>query len=310
MKQGESVLQNSQILMLTSSYDRTCDYLINKFKNLSFFRLNLDQFSRYKISYSKNGFKISDIDSHIETDNCQSIYFRKPSMENLTGVFEAKYHNFIHKESFSLIEGIAESFEGTVLTKPSIMRRANNKVVQVTLAKSAGLEIPELSITNDGSLLKYYSDLNGIIKPLSIGEVISEGKKEFVQTNLINSDIHSTNFEYSPVYLQQYISKDYEVRITVVGDEFFPVRIDSSNQIDWRKPNNEVVYSAYTVPNEIKKCCIKYMQLCNMNFGCFDFIVKGGEWYFLEMNANGQWAWLEISTELKISDKIIELLNT
>jgi len=46
-----------------------------------------------------------------------------------------------------------------------------------------------------------------------------------------------------------------------------------------------------------------------MEFGCFDFIVNNDEWYFLEMNSNGQWAWLEFETGSPISQEIVEYLN-
>ena len=46
-----------------------------------------------------------------------------------------------------------------------------------------------------------------------------------------------------------------------------------------------------------------------MKFGCFDFIIKDDLWFFLEMNANGQWAWLEFETGLNISGAIIDFLT-
>ncbi|HGS4547286.1 TPA: hypothetical protein ACMDOH_003681 [Vibrio cholerae] len=118
---------------MTSSYDKTCDYLVAKFTQFKFFRLNIDRFSEYRITCSANGFKIKSTSSEIDSESCLSIYFRKPSMEKLDGIFESHYHSYIHKETYSLIEGIIESFKGTVLTKPSIMRRANNKVLQASL---------------------------------------------------------------------------------------------------------------------------------------------------------------------------------
>lgn len=295
--------------MLTSSYDRTCDYLISKFNKVAFFRFNVDQFSSYRITYNKNGFKINHLSGEIDSDTCQSIYIRKPSMEALDGIFDSRYHNYIHRESYSLIEGLSESFEGMVLTKLSVMRKANNKVFQALLASRSGFIIPDYAITNDEDLLNQYSIQKGIIKPLSLGEIEKGNTKEFVQTNLIREDIDVKNFEYSPVYLQSFIDKDFEIRVTVIDGVFFPVRIDSINLIDWRKPNNKVSYKICEIPEDIKTKCLKYMSLCEMKFGCFDFLIKDGIWYFLEMNANGQWAWLEMETKLKISDEIINLLK-
>jgi hypothetical protein len=37
-------------------------------------------------------------------------------------------------------------------------------------------------------------------------------------------------------------------------------------------------------------------------------LTKGGEYYFLEVNPNGQWAWIEDMLKLPIRDSIIDLL--
>ncbi len=301
-------MQNQKILIITSSYDRTCSYLINKFRHLEFFRLDLDRFSDYHITFSLDGFRIRDGNDLIDSVSCASIYFRKPSLENLDGIFENHYHTYIHKETYSFIEGIVESFSGTVLTKPSVMRRANNKVLQASLASQVGFHLPEFAITNDANLLKHFSSNAGIIKPVALGEITCGSSKEFVQTNLIDPTFKVNYFEYSPVYLQDFIDKDFEVRITVVDGDFFPVKIHSENNIDWRKPNNKVSYEACSIPSTIRRNCINFMNLCGMKFGCFDFIVKNNVWYFLEMNANGQWAWLEFETKHNISDAIIRYL--
>jgi glutathione synthase/RimK-type ligase-like ATP-grasp enzyme len=207
-----------------------------------------------------------------------------------------------------LIEGIVESFKGVVLTKPSIMRKANNKILQISLANEAGFYMPESAITNEVDLLKHFSSQNGILKPIAIGEITRLERKEFVQTNLINSSFEHANFEYSPVYLQKFVEKDFEVRVTIVGRNVFPVKIKSDNIVDWRKPNNKVVYDVCSIPQDIQQKCFTFMESCDMNFGCFDFIVKDGTWYFLEMNANGQWVWLEFETGVNISGAVIDYL--
>ncbi|ECY3259882.1 hypothetical protein AU577_25135, partial [Salmonella enterica subsp. enterica serovar Alachua] len=78
---------------------------------------------------------------------------------------------------------------------------------------------------------------------------------------------------------------------------------------DWRKNNNEISYSTVEMPDSIKEKCLKYMSVMNIYFGCFDFIVFDGKWFFLEMNANGQWAWLENETHINVSNEIVRFLN-
>lgn len=298
-----------KILIFTSSYDKTCDYIICKYKDINFFRFNFDNFSSYKVSTSSTGFKIQSSHGGIDTDTCKSIYFRKPTHENLDNTFDKIYHQFAHREAYSLIEGITESFSGTCLSKPSVMRRAGNKVGQAMLAKKVGFTIPDLLITNDLNEVKKFKERKSIVKPLSIGTVVKENKKEYVQTNILNPHFDLEYLKYAPTYFQKYIEKDFEVRVTFIGKKAFPIKIESENKIDWRKPGNKVKYSITEMPNFIYNKCVNFLSLCEIQFGCFDFIVKDNLWYFLEMNTNGQWAWLEFETGACISEEIVGFLN-
>jgi len=127
------------VLMLTSSHDRTCDYIISKYDDIEFFRFNFDKFSSYKITVTSGGFEIKNAYRMVTSSTCKSIYFRKPVHEDLTSIFDEKYHQFAFREAYSLIEGIAESFTGNCLSRPSDMRKSGNKVLQAILAKRIGL---------------------------------------------------------------------------------------------------------------------------------------------------------------------------
>lgn len=300
----------NRILIITSSFDRTCDYIMARYKDIAFFRLNTDNFSNYRISYDLSGFRIKDSSGdEVNSANCKSIYYRKPASEDLTGVIDAQYQAFSHKESHSLIEGFVESFSGRCLSKPSVMRRADNKILQAYLAQRVGFIIPDLVITNDNLAISALEEHKTIVKPLSIGSVSYDNKKEYVQTNEYNLNINNDSLKYSPAYFQKYISKDYEVRATFVCEQVFSVKIESDNKIDWRKKNNNVNYEIFELPEEVYNKCLKFMAENNINFGCFDFIINQGTWYFLEMNANGQWAWLEFETGMIISKAIVDYLN-
>ncbi|HHJ5466159.1 TPA: hypothetical protein ACQPPL_004417, partial [Enterobacter hormaechei] len=83
----------------------------------------------------------------------------------------------------------------------------------------------------------------------------------------------------------------------------------SENKIDWRKNNNKIQYELIDIPNKIRKQCFNLMKKLDISFGCFDFIVMQDKWYFLEVNANGQWVWLEVELGLDISSKILRHLQ-
>ncbi len=107
------------------------------------------------------------------------------------------------------------------------------------------------------------------------------------------------------------LEKDFELRITVVGDKVFPAKVNSqstmSTKIDWRR--DRLKFEKAYLPPEIESHCVKLIKLFDLKFGAIDMVkTQSGEYIFLEMNPNGQWVWIEADTGLKISDEIIKFL--
>lgn len=119
-------------------------------------------------------------------------------------------------------------------------------------------------------------------------------------------------------FVQEYIEKAFELRVTVVGEEVFACKIDSQAQqeetgrIDWRQGyEHGLRQEAYALPDSVSSQCVAFLRRMGLNFGCFDFIVTpSGEYVFLECNPNGQWLWIELTVGLKISEAIADFLQT
>jgi hypothetical protein len=114
-------------------------------------------------------------------------------------------------------------------------------------------------------------------------------------------------------YFQEWITKAYEVRLTVVGEKFFAVEIHAGSEagrLDWRSDYANLRYSKTRVPQLVKEKVIEFMRFFEIVFGAFDFVVTPtGEWRFLEVNPNGQWSWLEHHAKVGISQAIADLLQ-
>lgn len=308
-----------KILVITSSIDATASYVINKAPS-DFFRLDVDRFADYKISITKEGWCIENICNY-ESDaiytcgstdsickkEVRSIYYRKPMLPDLRS-HHPQYHAMIQRDIISVINGIVDSFEGSVLSKPSVLRKCENKVYQLLYASAHGFDAPKSYIGNDSAVLHEYEKQQSIIKPISTGKTHGEFGWELYQTNLLTHT--DTDISLTPVYLQEYIPKQYEVRMTIVGDCVFPVRIDAMNQVDWRADYEHHKYSLIDCPASIKKRCMQMLKDFQICFGAFDFIVTpANEWIFLEVNPNGQWLWLEQALNIDISGRILDLLK-
>ena len=108
---------------------------------------------------------------------------------------------------------------------------------------------------------------------------------------------------------QQYLEKDFELRITIVGEQVFAVKIHSQKnkktELDWRKDQLHVEYELFKLPDHIKIKLLKLHQAFGLFYGAYDFIVdQGGDYHFLEVNPAGQWLWMEEIIQLNISEKL------
>ena len=79
------------------------------------------------------------------------------------------------------------------------------------------------------------------------------------------------------------------------------------SKTDWRKGNLKFYKSS--LPEDISMKCVQLVKELNLSFGAIDIIKNiKGEYFFLEINPNGQWVWIENETKLKISHELIKQL--
>ncbi len=203
-------------------------------------------------------------------------------------------------------------------------RYAASKMLQTRIAQQVGFSVPSSCFSNRKKNVilfgNQFSDL--ILKPIDGDSLVCEDDKQYVfYSNKISSitleDIPEDAFSQTACFLQNYIEKEYEVRVTVVENNVFACKIDSQamkdnqGRIDWRQGYDyNIKHEIITLPNDIEVKCLDFLKIMGLNFGAFDFIVTPDNKYiFLECNPNGQWLWIELLTGQKISEKIANALD-
>ncbi len=197
---------------------------------------------------------------------------------------------------------------------------ASSKMLQMKVAHEIGLNIPATCMSNGKSQIVNSMGSAAVLalKPIESSLIWDESDESewlFMTQKTTLQDISNAPaeaFSQTVSFVQEYIEKAFELRVTVVGDRVFSCRIDSQSQqddtgkIDWRQGyGNGIGWSQYELPNNISCKCLEYLHKMGLNFGCFDFIVTpSGEYVFLECNPNGQWLWVELETGLPISQAI------
>ena len=118
-----------------------------------------------------------------------------------------------------------------------------------------------------------------------------EGKIFTVMTNLVKEKhIRDADIlRQCPRIFQEYIEKDFEIRVTAIGDEIMGTAIHSQesilSKIDYRRYDFNVPYISIKLPRKVEDFCRLMLQNYGLRFGTFDFIKsKKDEFVFLEIN--------------------------
>jgi glutathione synthase/RimK-type ligase-like ATP-grasp enzyme len=80
--------------------------------------------------------------------------------------------------------------------------------------------------------------------------------------------------------------------------------------IDWRIENvEELPHKIVELPKVVSERLKKMLSIMNLNFGAFDLIRdETGTYYFIEVNPNGQYFWMELLTGAPLSDAMVNLI--
>lgn len=316
------------ILLITNKEDITTDFIVKRLveKNKQFYRLNTeDIIENIKINLNINeGFfliKDTKVSKYIHSNQIESVYFRRPKLPNINNDnFTIGEKRFFLNEINYLLEGVYSILNNAFwVSQVSAIRIAENKILQLIRAREIGFNVPNSIISNEFDVLTTFlknNRNNGIIKPIKTGYIEDDNLLKLIYTSDIDIDILNAykNTLLYPTYLQSKIYKKADIRVTVVGNKTFPAAIMSQEfnetKTDWRKGgNSNLKHELINLPTEIEAKCLAITKKFDLKFGAIDLILdENNEYIFLEINPNGQWAWIEKKLGYNISKEIVNLL--
>jgi glutathione synthase/RimK-type ligase-like ATP-grasp enzyme len=202
------------------------------------------------------------------------------------------------------------------MNHPTKIAQAEFKPAQLRLAQRAGLRIPRTIVTNDPGAARDFAESIGkmIYKPFSADGITEYGQHKLIYTSVVSADeCDDPAIRLTAHLFQEWIEHDYAVRLTVVGGQFFAAAIHGASataHVDWRSDYASLSYTVTEVPEQVRRGVCVLMGMLDLRFGALDFLVTpDGEWVFLEINPNGQWAWIQDKTGLAIANAIADTLT-
>jgi len=188
-----------------------------------------------------------------------------------------------------------------------------NTLIQLFEAEKTGHEIPKTVISTsfpDFGKSKVVNKIIGNAKSFSTPNYIYTttgtqfvNKEEFIENGHLN-------------FFQEYIEKEFEIRIFYFLGKFFAMAIfsqqDPMTLVDYRnyndnKPNRNIPIK---LPMEIQKKLKRLMKKLDLNTGSIDMIYsKTGQYVFLEVNPCGIFEWLSSNCNYYIEKYIAKALE-
>ncbi|MFF8785390.1 ATP-grasp ribosomal peptide maturase [Streptomyces sp. NPDC015125] len=240
----------------------------------------------------------------------RSVYWRRPEWPSFPHLAPNDSRFATAQVRYGL-GGILYAFDSPLWANhPLRIAAADYKPAQLSLAQQLGFTVPPTLVTNDPVEACQFIRTQGdaIFKTLRWTPYTREGVPVTGWADPVTADEIDDSVRVTPHLFQARVDKVADLRVLIVGRHTFAVRIDSE-LLDWRKDYSALTYTVEHLPDRVDKALHAYLDHLELVSGSFDLAVdRAGDYWWLELNPNGQWGWLETETGLPMSAAFADLL--
>ncbi|MGO4630478.1 MvdC/MvdD family ATP grasp protein [Streptomyces sp. 2RAF24] len=313
-----------RVLVVTYALDPTADYVLSELndRRVPFWRTDLADFptrSRLHARLGPSGRwqgSMHDEIRGVDLSQLRAVWWRKPTPFEFAatmGQSEQRFARSQAKHAWTVLTSLPD-----VLWVNRPERNADcTKPVQLAVAVESGLHVPDTLITNDpADVSEFARETGSPIITKTLGSIVhtEDGRRGQLYTRRVPPEQYDDpRIALAPHLFQREITdKAYEIRLTVVGDELFPVHIlapPGPGRLDWRRDSRSLTYTTATLPGYIREGVREMMRRLGLAYAALDFIVDGcGAHWLVDVNPNGQWAWID-HTRDAITQALADLLE-
>ncbi len=249
-----------------------------------------------------------------ELSMVRSLYYRRPSAFAFPHL-EAQDARFAAAQARYGLGGVLASLpDCQYVNHPNRIGDAEYKPAGLAAAVACGFQVPPTLLTNvpdeARAFIKAYGPV--IHKPICVPTYLVDGTAQTVPVTEVTEQDVDDSVAGTMHLFQQRVDKIADVRVTVIGERVFAVRIDC-DLLDWRTDYSRHTYTPIRAPETVERAMFAYLEHFGLVFGAFDFALTGPEqvpenWQWIECNPSGQWAWMEPPTGLPMTAALADLL--
>lgn len=298
-----------QTLILTNSRDLTVDRLIHRIGTDRVFRFNLDIWEDYQVHIRPGDFELSNPTGRtIRRAQVAKCLWRKPMMKSQLhwkpGIPQDTFYLELEMEkAVKEIRNLLRHDGKLVMIEPASDDWLG-KLLQMDIA-ARYFTVPRYEFTyppaadgmNDGTVA---------IKSLS-GERVKAGHY------LWTTQVQAADLDPKiPWFKQALVNATHDVTVAYLRGRCFAYAFArehlAGKTIDWREAGKETIphWQAHALPADIEQGIRNFMSDVDLQYGRLDFLYDGNTHHFLEVNANGEWDWLDPDKGRGLFEAIIE----
>jgi hypothetical protein len=294
-----------QLLIITKQPDPHVELVLPFLDDIDVVVFDPSKITSESFSFYSNGFE-SFLNLNGKIVRPDSVWFRKPEMVKKEGLpVPEEYREF----TYSAISEVSRWFyslfpKANWVSDYWNIGKASSKWLQLNTASKLGMKVPKTICTNSEMEAREFVTNVGrcIVKPPNVSFIKLENQQFGSYTRRI-TDINAVDFKglslYPTFFQQEIVGAD--IRLVVMGNSYYSYIIDVTrfeDEADWRKNQYDHMKVSHDslVTETLGNQCIQMVREFGLKFGVFDFIKQKetGDYYFLEINPNGQWAFLDL----------------
>lgn len=253
-----------------------------------------------------------------DLEQVRSIWYRNPSTYAFPPSMPADQQDFAYREAKLGLGGVLGSLDALWCNHPNRCADAIWKPYQWVVAAQCGLQVADTVITNDPDAARRFVATHEsgdvITKALGPTGATVDGRFRVAFTRRLRAEDRETlgSVRLTATTLQSFVPKAFEVRLTIIGRAWFPIRIDGSSErarTDWRSDPGALSYRYVPVPLDVVDGVSQYLKRMNLAYAGLDFVVTPeDQWVFLEANTCPQFGFLEAATGAPMAAAMAHLL--
>lgn len=245
----------------------------------------------------------------VDVRTLNALWYRRTSVKQaLPGDVDEQYALHIYRSVERVVEGILlNDFHGRWVSHPVATRLAENKLLQQRAARRVGIRSPATLVSQNPAQIRAFCAAHpgAIIKPVATPRGVEMTTTAVVSQELLDCD---DVLALTPAIYQECIPGTRHLRISVLGERCDAALIEAE-ALDWRYDLN-IPFSPYRLDSGLERQLGAILRELGLVMGVFDLkLTDDGEPVFLEVNAQGQFLFVEGLCGIPLADIFADFLH-